>query len=257
MNRIDTQTLYEMVNEWTVQPWDGTRYSHIAEQLWDSVEAIGLIEGPFGMAMTLLESCVGESVEGINAGIIDKNQAVGSLKELLQNDDFILGAKVIEVSVKTNPVCRISNIDSLLKENWPRGPQKPQWWKRSVRSYWFSMGVVSFTIMIIFYGIVIGFGILPPPQLVLAIAVGIPMYTMSYYLRTVATERMWRIMFLLLGAGGIGFWCLVLPIGLLFAPFLRTIPWWIGQPLLMIPSVVIGVLIGDRIGKKRDYRPYM
>jgi len=83
------------------------------------------------------------------------------------------------------------------------------------------------------------------------------MYTMSYYLRTVATERMWRIMFLLLGAGGIGFWCLVLPIGLLFAPFLRTIPWWIGQPLLMIPSVVIGVLIGDRIGKKRDYRPYM
>jgi hypothetical protein len=257
MDHVDTQTLYKMVNEWTAQPWDGFRYSHIAEQLWDSLETYGLIEGPFGMSITLLESCVVDSVEGINAGILDKNQAVSSLKELLQNDDFARGAKVIEVSAKTNPVCRISNIDSLLKENWPRGPQKPQWWKRSVRSFWLSMGVVSFAIMIIFYVIVIGYGILPPAQLFLTIAVGIPMYAVSYYLRTVATERMWRAVFIMLGAGGIGFWCLALPIGLLFAPFLRSIPWWIGQPLLMIPSVVIGVLIADRIGKKRGYRPYM
>ena len=246
-----------MVNEWTVQPWDGTRYSHIAEQLWDSSEAYGLIEGPFGTAMTLLESCVVDSVEGINAGIFDKNQAVSSLKELLQNDDFVRGAKVIEVSVKTNPVCRISNIDSLLQKNWPSGPQKPQWWKRSVRSFWLFMGVVSFAIMIIFYVIVIGYGILPPPQLVLAVAVGIPMYAMSYYLRTVATERMWRAVFIMLGAGGIGFWCLIVPSVFLFAPFFRSIPWWIGQPLLTIPSVVIGAFIGDRIGKKRNYRPYM
>ncbi len=257
MDRITTQTLYEMVNKWTAQPWDGTRYSHIAEQLWDSVEACGLIEGPFGTTMTLLESCVVDSVEGIDEGLLDKNQAVSSLKDLLENDDFARGAKVIEVSAKTNPVCRISNIDSLLKENWPRGPQKPQWWKRSVRSFWLSMGVVSFAIMIIFYVIVIGYGILPPPQLFLAIAVGIPMYGMSYYLRTIATERMWRAVFIMLGASGIGFWCLIGPSVFLFAPFFRSIPWWIGMPLLTIPSVVIGAFIGDWIGKRRDYRPYM
>ena len=257
MDHIDTQTLYEMVNEWTVQPWDGTRYSHIAEQLWDSIEACELIDGPFGMTMTLLESCVVDSVEGINGGLLDKDHAVSSLKELLQNDDFTRGAKIIEVSVETNPVCRISNMDNLLQKIWPIGPQKPQWWKRSVRSFWLSVGVVSFATMIIIYSIMIGFGILPPIQLVLAIVVGVPMYAMSYYLRKIATKKMWRIVFIMLGASGIGFWCLIVPSVFLFAPFIRSIPWWIGMPLLTIPSVVIGAFIGDWIGKRRDYRPYM
>ena len=257
MERIDTQTLYEMVNEWTVQPWDGTRYSHIAEQLWDSIEACELIDGPFGMTTTLLESCVVDSVEGINGGLLDRDQAVRNLKELLQNDDFTRGAKIIEVSIETNPVCRISNIDSLLKKIWPIGPQKPQWWKRSVQSFWLSVGVVSFATMIIIYIIMIDLGILPPVQLFLGVAVGIPMYAMSYYFRKIATKKMWRIGFIMLGAIWIGLWCLALPLGLFFAPFFRSIPWWIGPPLLMIPSVVIGAFIGEWIGKRRDYRPYM
>ncbi|MCK5266330.1 MAG: hypothetical protein KAR03_12045, partial [Candidatus Thorarchaeota archaeon] len=181
MDHIETQTLYEMVNKWIAQPWDGTRYSHIAEQLWDSVEACGLIEGPFGDSMTLLESCVVDSVEGINGGLLDKAQAVASLTTLLQNDDFARGANIIEVSVETNPVCRISNIDSLLQKIWPIGPQKPQWWKRSVRSFWLSVGIVSFATMIIIYIAMIDLGILPPVQLFLGVAVGIPMYAMSYY----------------------------------------------------------------------------
>jgi len=252
MDRITTQTLYEMVNKWTAQPWDGTRYSHIAEQLWDSVEACGLIEGPFGMTMTLLESCVVDSVEGVNGGLLDKTQAVANLTTLLQNDDFACGAKIIEVSVDTNPVCRILNIDSLLQKDWPIGPQKPQWWKRSVRSFWLFMGVVSFAIMVIIYSIMIGLGILPPIQLVLAIVVGVPMYAMSYYFRKVATKRMWRVGFIYLGA-----WCLVVPTVLLLGSnILRLIPFWLRLPLLSI-LIVIGAFIGDWIGKRRDYRPYM
>jgi len=257
MERINTQTVYELVKEWTFQPWDGTRYSHIVETLWDSIEACGLIEGPFGMAMTLLESYVVDSAEEVDAGLLNMNQAVEGLLTLLQNDDFARGAKIIEVSVETNPVCRISNIDSLLQKDWPIGPQKPQWWKRSVRSFWLSVGVVSFAVMAIIYVILIGLGILPPIQLFLAVAVGIPMYAMSYYIRKVATKRMWRTVFIMLGASGIGFWCLIVPSTFLFAPVIRLIPWWIGMPLLTIPSTVIGAFIGDWIGKRRDYRPYM
>ncbi|GAG67311.1 unnamed protein product [marine sediment metagenome] len=256
MDHIATQTLYEMVNKWTAQPWDGTRYSHIAEHLWDSIETCGLIDGPFGMTMTLLESCVVDSVEGINGGLLDKAQAVASLTTLLQNDDFARGANIIEVSVETNPVCRISNIDSLLKKIWPIGPQKPQWWKRSVRSFWLSVGIVSFATMIIIYIAMIDLGILPPVQLFLGVAVGIPMYAMSYYFRTVATKKMWRAVFIILGAGGIGFWCLALPIALLFGPTIRLIPFWLRLPLMYIP-VIVGAYIGDWIGKRRDYRPYM
>ena len=255
MERIGTLTLYEMVTAWAEQSWDGVQYSHIAEHLWDSVEACGLIEGPFGDSMTLLESCIVDSNEAIEAGQLSEKQALGSLKELLENDDFVVGARIIEVSVETNPVCRISNIDSLLQKIWPIGPQKPQWWKRSVRSFWLSVGVVSFAIMAIFYVIMIGLGILPPIQLFLAIAVGIPMYAMSYYFRTVATKRMWRAVFIILGAGGIGFWCM-LPIVVLFSPTIRLIPWWLRLPLTYIP-VVVGAYIGDWLGRRRDYMPYM
>ena len=111
--------------------------------------------------------------------------------------------------------------------------------------------------MIIIYIAMSYLGIMPPVQLFLGVAVGIPMYAMSYYFRTVATKKMWRAVFIMLGASGIGFWCLIGPSVFLFAPFFRSIPWWIGMPLLTIPSVVIGAFIGDWIGKRRDYRPYM
>ncbi len=248
---LKTRTLYEMVKEWTEQPWDGAQYKRIAEELWDSIDDLNLIEGPFGDSMTLLESCIVDSNEAIDAGLLSKKQALERLKGLLENDDFVVGARIIEVSIETNPVCRISNIDSLLKKIWPIGPQKPQWWKRSVRSFWLFMGVVSFAVMAIIYVILIGLGILPPIQLFLAVAVGIPMYAMSYYFRKVATKRMWRVGFIYLGA-----WCLVVPIVLLFGPTIGLIPFWLRLPLLYILPV-IGAFIGDWIGKRRDYMPYM
>ncbi len=114
---------------------------------------MNLIEGPFGDSITLLESCIVDSNEAIEAGLLNEKQALDSLKDLLENDDFVKGARIIDVSIETNPVCRISNIDSLLQKDWPIGPQKPLWWKRSVRSFWLSVGVVSFAIMAIFYSL--------------------------------------------------------------------------------------------------------
>ena len=252
-----TRTLYEMVTAWTEQSWDGVQYMRIAEELWDSIDASDLMEGPYGVSVTLLESCIVDSTEALQADQLTEEQAIDGLKKLLENDDFIVGSKIIEVYIKTNPVCRISNIDSLLLKNWPIGPQKPQWWKRSVRSFWLSVGVVSFAIMAIIYVIMIGLGILPPIQLILAVAVGIPVYAMSYYFRTVATKRAWRAMYIMLGAGGIGFWCLALPIVLLFGPTIRLIPFWLRLPLTFIPSVTVGACIGDWLGSRRNYMPYM
>jgi len=248
-----------MVKEWSGQHWDGVQYNRHSEELWNSIEVCGLIEGPFGDSMTLLESCIVDSNEAIESGLLSEKQALESLKELLENDDFVKGAQIIEVTVETNPVCRISNIDSLLQKDWPIGPQKPQWWKRSVKSFWLSVGVVSFVIMAIFYVIMISFGILPPIQLLLAVAVGIPMYAMSYYFRTVATKRMWRIGFILLGFCFIGFWFILAPLIILLNS-LRSpgtfLPWWLGMPLMILP-LVLGAFIGDWLGKRRDYRPYM
>ncbi|OLS20428.1 MAG: hypothetical protein ThorAB25_28310 [Candidatus Thorarchaeota archaeon AB_25] len=254
---LKTRTLYEMATAWAEQPWDGVQYKRIAEELWDSIDDLNLIEGPFGDSITLLESCIVDSNEAIEAGLLGEKQALDSLRELLENDDFFVGARIIEVSVETNPVCRISNIDILLQKDWPIGPQKPQWWKRSVRSFWLSVGVVSFATMVIIYSILISLGILPPIHLFLGVAVGIPMYALSYYFRTVATKRTWRVVFILLGSCFIGFWFILAPLTILLSYLSISLPWWLGWPLPMILSLVVGAFIGDWLGKRRDYRPYM
>jgi hypothetical protein len=262
MDRVGTKTLYRLVKEWSNQPWGGIRNIRICEELWNSIEAYELIEGPFGDSVTLLESCIVDSNEALDAGLLSEEQALNNLRDLLENDDFVLGARIIEVSVESNPVCRISNIDSLLQKEWPIGPQKPQWWKRSVRSFWLFVGVVSFAIMIIISIIMIELGTLPPVQLFLAVAIGIPLYASSYYFRTIATKRMWRVVFILLGSCFIGFWFILVPLTFLLVfsgvwSLLGPIPWWLGMPLLTIPPLVTGAIIGDWLGKRRDYRPYM
>ena len=80
MERIGTRTLYEMIKEWSGQQWEGVQYKHIAEELWNSIDASDLMEGPYGDSVTLLESCIVDSTEGIDAGLFQVEQAVGNLK---------------------------------------------------------------------------------------------------------------------------------------------------------------------------------
>jgi hypothetical protein len=96
---IKTRTLYEMIRTWIGQPWDGVQYKRIAGELWASIDDLNLMEAPYGVSVTLLESCVVDSAEGIDAGLFQAEQAIGNLKELLENDDFVEGARIIEVCV--------------------------------------------------------------------------------------------------------------------------------------------------------------
>ncbi len=178
-------------------------------------------------------------------------------KKLLENDDFVKGARIIEMCVSTNPVCRISNADQLLDISQSIDYRKPQWWFRGVRSYWLSMGAVSIVSSIIIYSLMINFGLWPLEYLILSLIVGIPMYAFSYYIRTIATKRMWRVIYIMLGACGIGFWCIILPTAFLLGPIIGMLPFWLGFPLMTIPPVVVGAYIGDWLGKRRDYMPYM
>ena len=252
----ETRTLYEMVTAWVEGPWDGVQYQRIAEDLWNSIDDLNLIDGPYGMSITLLESCIIDSTEGIDGGLFQAEQAVSNLKILLENDDFVEGAKIIEVCVKTNPVCRISNADHLINMSRPINYLKPEWWSRSVRSYWLSMGGVSVVSMIIIYGLMINLGLMQLNFLILSILVGIPMYAFSYYLRTIPSRRLWRGIAIGMGACFIGLWFIFLPLVFLLSSLFVTLPWWLGMWVLPL-SMVLGGFIGDWIGKRNDYMPYM
>ncbi|MHA1390214.1 MAG: hypothetical protein ACTSR9_17480 [Candidatus Thorarchaeota archaeon] len=256
MERIGTRTLYEMVTAWVEQSWDGVQYNRIVEELWDSIDSSNLMDGPYGMSVTLLESCTVDSAEGIEAGLFQADQAVSNLKKLLENDDFVEGAKIIEVYIKTNPVCRISNIDHLLNKSQSIDYRKPQWWARSVRSYWLFIGGVSFVSMIIVYGLMINLGLRPLKDLILSITIGILGFAGAYALRRSQSVNAFKWMWTLFGAFSIGFFVIWAPLILLLGHQLYMIlgVWFVWATL--IPSMILGAFIGERWGRRRGYMPY-
>ncbi len=250
-------TLHDIIQNWTSQPWNGDYYLTIAEQLWNSLEAANLVEGPFGMSATLLESCIHDMQEGLNAGDLDEEQAVERLADLLDNSDFTTGARVIEVRVGANPDIKITNLGQLHEESQAMDFRIPRWWKRSVRSYWLLIGVVPFVAMLIVYIILVGSGIGVPSQILAYVIITPPLIASAYYIRTVRSRRIWRGIYIGVGSCFIGLWFIMLPLALLFGPLILVLPFWLRLPFLMIVSMVPGGFIGDWLGKRRDYRPYM
>ena len=253
---LKTRTLYEMVTAWAEQPWDGVRYKRIAEELWDSIDDLNLMEGPYGVSVTLLESCIVDSAEGIDAGLFQAEQAVGNLKKLLENDDFVEGARIIEVYVNTNPVCRISNADRLLQQSQYREPLR---WTRgmTVSSVASIVAILGFTI------VMIGLQLWEPIRLLSLLFCFSMGGIWLYYVYKANSPISWRAHWILGHAGifgmgiGIPYICFMAPIVYFALP-----PSYRHLALLVFAIVVgscmaIGGIVGDRLGKKRNYRPFL
>jgi len=257
---IKTRTLYEMIRIWIGQSWDGVRYKRIAEELWNSIDASDLIEGPYGTSVTLLESCIVDSAEGIDAGLFQAEQAVDNLKKLLENDDFGEGARIIEVYVNTNPVCRISNADRLLQQSQSREPLR--WTRRGKIAM-----VVSFVTALGFYIVMIGLQLWDPIRLlswlVTTSVFGIWLYYVYKLNSPTLNRAIWIVGHACIFGMGIIILYLVLlgPIfGTIFPPS-PDISYRFFSLLVMAIVVgscmIMGGIVGGRHGKKRNYRPYM
>jgi len=259
MDRIATETLYEMVKEWTIHPWDEVQYKRISEELWDSIDASDLMEGPYGVSVTLLESYIVDSTEALQAGQLTEEQAVDGLKKLLENDDFIVGARMIEVCVSTNPVCRISNIDHLLQKSQSREPLR---WTRRMKIGF----VVSLVTTLGVYIVMIGLQLWEPIGSLSWLVITIVSWMLLYLFMKRNSPTFYRVMWPLGHACifAMGWFILVIPlvpiISSVISPsldityrFLAVFVFWIG----LGSCIVIGGILGDRLGKKRNYRPYM
>ncbi len=260
MDHIDTQTLYEMVKEWTVQPWDGVQYKRISEELWDSINASNLMEGPYGDSVTLLESCIVDSTEALHAGQFTEEQAIDGLKKLLENDDFIISARVIEVCVEANPVCRIPNIDRLLQQSQSR---EPLIWTRRMK---IAMAV-SFVTALGLYIVMIGLQLWEPSRLLSWLVITSVSGILLYYLYKFNPPRLLRTIwivghaciftmggFILYGVFLVPYFNSVFPLSpdISYRIFAMLVSW-----IVIGSCMVIGGILGDRLGKKRNYRPFM
>ncbi len=213
---LNTRTLYEMTKEWSEQPWDGIQYIRITEELWNSVDASELMEGPYGDSVTLLEMCIVDSTEALQAGQLTEEQVVDDLKKLLENDDFVVGAKIIEVYIKTNPVCRISNQTRLHRSG--QGLPFPEWNRR--KTLVVSLSLVSWLVL---YVVLVGFGVWEPTQIITWAIITSIFGVFIYYTRGILHNFRFRRTFWIVGFGC--FFCMPLAIAwvyllsLLAAPF--------------------------------------
>jgi hypothetical protein len=257
---LETRTLYEMITAWAEQPWDGVQYKRISEELWDSIDGSVLMEGPYGDSVTLLESCIVNSTEALQAGQLTEEQAVDDLKKLLENDDFVEGARIIEVCVNTNPVCRISNIDSLLQQSQSREPLR---WTRRMKIGFVVSLVTTLGVYIVMIGLQLWEPIWSLSWLVISSVSGI----FFYYLNKRNFPTFDRVMWPLGLACIFGMGIIILWTGFMGPIFLSVFPY---SPdlsyrlfVILVSATVIGScmtiggILGDRLGKKRNYRPYM
>ena len=257
---LNTRTLYEMVTAWAERTWDGGQYKCIAEELWDLLDASDLMEGPYGDSVTLLEMCIVDSTEGIDAGLFQAEHAVSDLKKLLENDDFVEGAKIIEVYIKTNPVCRISNIDLLLQQGQSRGPLI---WTRRMK---IAM-VVSFVTALGLYIVMIGLQLWEPSRLLSWLVITSVSGILLYYLYKFNPPRLLRAIWISGHACIFGMGIIILWTGFIGPIFLSVFPYSpdisyrfftvLVSTIVIGSSMVIGGILGDRHGKRRNYMPYM
>ncbi len=258
-----TRTLFEMVKEWSERTWDGTQYIRITEELWNSIDASGLMEGPYGDSVTLLEMCIVNSTEVFQTGQLTEDQALDGLKKLLENDDFILGAKIIEVYIKINPVCRISNLKRLHKSG--QGLPFPEWNRGKTL-----LVFLSFVSWFVLYVVLVGFGVWEPTRLITwTIITGIS-GVFFYYIRRRLHDFRFRRTFWIVGFGCVFSMPLLIAwnylLSWLAAPFViwlaaSSIPpvlrLVIFGPVAIAPPFIGGGLIAEKLGKRRDYMPYM
>jgi hypothetical protein len=134
--------------------------------------------------------------------------------------------------------------------------RKPSWWKKSIRSYWYVFVLVPFTAVLAVYSVLVYLGIAELNQLLTYIIVTVIAIAISYYLRTIPSSKLWRKIWIVIGVGVIGF-PLAIALGLLFNAILRPVTGWVLPNLLAyVAAIVLGGLLGDQIGKRRDYRPF-
>ena len=134
--------------------------------------------------------------------------------------------------------------------------RKPRWWKRSVRSYWLIFVLLPFVAILIVHVALLLQGVTTLTELLKYAVITSVMIGTAYYIRKINSLKMWRAIWILLGACGIGTLILVVLLGV----FGKTLVLVLGPgPALLLSfgiAVPVGALLGDYVGKRRGYRPW-
>jgi len=157
-------------------------------------------------------------------------------------------------------VCRISNIDSLLQQSQSREPLR---WTRRMK---IAM-VVSLVTALGLYIVMIGLQLWEPIQLLSWLVTTSVSGIIFYYIYRLNSLTLWRAIWIVGHACLFGMGIIILWTGFMGPIFLSVFPYspdisyrvfTVLMSAIVIGScMVIGGILGDCLGKRRNYRPYM
>jgi hypothetical protein len=134
--------------------------------------------------------------------------------------------------------------------------RKPRWWKRSIRSYWLIFVLLPFVVILIVLGALFLQGVTALAEILKYAVITSVAIAFAYYIRKTNSLKVWRTVWVLLGACGIG----TLIAGVMLGVFGKTLILYLGPGpsllLTFVTAITVGALLGDYIGKRRDYRPF-
>jgi hypothetical protein len=134
--------------------------------------------------------------------------------------------------------------------------RKPNWWKRSIRSYWLLFIIVPFIVILAVYGLLIYLDLAKLEDFLIYVIVTAIAIPIVYYIHTIRSPNVWKAFWVLFGVGVIGF-LLLIALGILLEPTLDPIIGVLPSLLFsLIAAIIIGGFLGNQIGKRRGYRPF-
>lgn len=80
---------------------------------------------------------------------------------------------------------------------------------------------------------------------------------LGYYIRTIPSPRLWRAIWIFIGMGVIGFPLFIVLIIVLGRTLAAIADFGVLVVVVLVTSAAIGAVVGDRLGKRRNYTPLM
>jgi hypothetical protein len=252
-----TETLYDLVENWTQQPWEGARYLTLTQKIGELLDEESHSGNYQGAIVGVLEGTIKLVHEMMQDDILTEMEVKEQIKQLLKDSDFSKGAKKIEVElVESTPdvIVSIQNLKELRCRKRQEEYHTPEWWRGSVEIFWrFIMGSFLGVVFSIFGSLII-LGLWDLLVITTLLLGPVGTFMIAYYIRRVRYPSVFRSTWIVgVIIGGVSMWSVFISMF-----FVYKIVSVLFQQL--VPTIVFvmafGGFSGDWLGKRQRYLPY-
>jgi hypothetical protein len=252
-----TESLYDLVEKWTTQPWDGVRYLTITQKLGELLDEESHSGNYQGAIVGVLEGTIKSAHEMMQDGILTETEIIQQIRQLLSDSDFNRGAKNVEIELDESApgmIFSIQNLEELNSRKMREENNTPAWWKGSVEIFWRLIIGAFCVIVLSFYGGLIILGHWELLSIATLLIGPVSTFMIAYYIRRVRYPSVFRSILIVGGLiGGVCMWSVFITTLLIYKIVSAFV-------LQLLPVVVFGMTLGgfsgDWFGKRQRYLPY-